>query len=315
MPPVSTQIRKKTDSSRISERVLANPSSEHLIPVLQKLPYVLVIEDFHYLNKKTQIEIFQQWKSFIDNQVSVVVVGTTHHAVDIARSNQDLLGRICRIDLGTWSLADLKSIVHKGLNYIGISDIAKIALPIAIESAGLPIITQQTCLQLFVDKEIFEIKKNTDAVNFTTEDVYKALNKIANQKYSQLEEYYLTLAAGPRLKYREFNTYEILLSCFIPDPLKFSLSRRELYDRIAGLPIPVDQVPPSDSIEETLKELQKFQSEMDIELLEWREKEATLHILEPSFLFYIRCRVQRDQSVSMTNEIYKDLITEWKKKF
>ena len=66
-------------------------SARHLLPLLKELPVQLVVEDFHYLSEKAKIEVFQQWKSFTDEGVSVVVISTTHHTVDIARSNPCLL--------------------------------------------------------------------------------------------------------------------------------------------------------------------------------------------------------------------------------
>jgi hypothetical protein len=134
----------------IRQRILASPSPHHLIPILQKLPVLLVVEDFHYLRESVQTTIFQQWKSFIDNEISVVVLGTTHHAVDIARSNQDLLGRILQIDVARWDEKDLTEIVSKGFSHLGIEQSADVTESIARESVGLPILTQQTCEQMLL---------------------------------------------------------------------------------------------------------------------------------------------------------------------
>jgi hypothetical protein len=106
------EVSAGTGSARtegeVRERIIANPSPAHLVPVLKTLPLLLVVEDFHYLSPEVQRIIFQQWKTFIDEEVSVIVIGTTHHAIDIATANQDLLGRLCQIDIAQWSIGDLE---------------------------------------------------------------------------------------------------------------------------------------------------------------------------------------------------------------
>jgi hypothetical protein len=126
----------------VRQKILASPSPQHLIPVLQTLPTILVVEDFHYLDAPAQTIIFQQWKSFIDNEISVIVLGTTHHAVDIANLNRDLLGRIAQIDVARWKEDDLQTIVEKGFSHLQLRLRSHVCSIIARESAGLPIITQ-----------------------------------------------------------------------------------------------------------------------------------------------------------------------------
>jgi hypothetical protein len=40
-----------------------------------------ILKKKEYLRRK----VFQQWKVFVDSEASVIVVGTTHHAVDLRR--------------------------------------------------------------------------------------------------------------------------------------------------------------------------------------------------------------------------------------
>jgi len=290
------QIGAETDStiseSQIRQYVLAKPSPRHLIPLLKYLPYVLIVEDFHYLKEDVQKSIFQQWKEFTDNEVSVIVLGTTHHAVDIAHANKDLIGRLCQIDISTWSDDDLKKIVENGFNYLSVSLDEEIIDLIAKESAGLPIITQQVCHQLFKDKGITKINRG-GTIGIVDKITTKfALHNLASTKYLQLEDYYNDLITGPRKRARKYNTYELVLTCFTLSPTKFSLQRHEIDQRLRDLPIEAVALPPAASINSTLSALGKFQNSRSMELLEWSDKRKTLYITEPSFLFYLRWRTQ-----------------------
>jgi len=118
---ISLGLKGTNSSETVRERVLSKPSPKHLIPILRELPYILVIEDFHYLNDATKKSLFQQWKDFTDSEVSTIIVGTAHHAVDLALSYKDLVGRISHIEVGTWDVEDLKKIIEQGLKELNIN--------------------------------------------------------------------------------------------------------------------------------------------------------------------------------------------------
>ena len=290
---VSVGVTAGMDDASIREKILAQPSPDHLIPVLKKLPLILVVEDFHYLDNNVKINVFQRWKTFADNEVSVIVVGTTHHAIDIADANKDLIGRIVQIDISRWEEDDLKTIISQGFSYLDQKNPVGLTRTIAAESAGLPIITQQTCEQLFIDKGIDELEKGDESVTFTKRDAYRALHNVATTKYKQLEAYYSRLTMGPRKKARKYNTYELVLSSFTLDPLRFALQRHEIGERLNEMPIDEKDKPPAASINSMLTALGRFQKKHGLEIFEWRRNERTLYILEPAFLFYVRWREER----------------------
>ena len=299
---VSIGIDNTMTETQVREKILAKPSPDHLVPLLKKFPFVLVVEDFHYLRASVKKHIFQQWKTFVDSEVSVIVVGTTHHAVDLAYANKDLVGRISSIEVSSWETKDLIEIVNKGFLYMSIPINDEIPQSIAEESVGLPIITQATCQQMFTDKELSKVNKGQD-ISFNRKDTYVALNHVAIYSYSQFQGIYNRLTVGPRKGARKYDTYELVLSAFSKDPLTFSLGRHDIDSRLNEMPIPPETIPPQNSINSMLKALENFQKKMDIELLEWSQKEQRLFILEPAFLFYLRWREPRDKPATLAELI------------
>lgn len=292
---VSLGINSSMSEIDIREKILAQPSPDHLIPVLQKLPFILIIEDFHYLKPEVQENVFQQWKIFVDNEVTVIVIGTTHHSIDLAFANRDLLGRITHVELSPWNIDDLSKIVIQGFKYLNLSISQNIIKEIAQESVGLPIITQETCHQIFMDKGISNLKLEEIEITFTKHCVYNALHNVAKINYSPLSKVYDILITGPRKGGRKYNTYELVLLTFSQDPIKYSLSRHEIEDRLNKFPLQMQEIPPSSSINSTLKALKKFQKDIGIELVEWIETVNCLYILEPTFLFFLRWRKPREK--------------------
>lgn len=312
----SLGITSKMGETEIREKILSKPSPDHLVPVLQKLPIILVIEDFHYLLSEVKKTIFQQWKVFVDNEVSVIVIGTTHHAVDLAYANKDLVGRISQIDISSWTKDDLLKIAIQGFNSLGLQVPNQALSPIAAESAGLPIITQAACYQLFIDKGIEEVEHGKLNVQFSKSDAYQSLYNNAITNYAQFEPICERLKNGARKRARKYNTYELVLSTFIQDPQTFSLKRHEIDERLKNINIPAEKRPPVASINSMLNALARLQKNMGIELLEWSNRDQRLYILEPSFLLYLRWREQRkkpptlEEFMASISEVFRSIVKE-----
>ncbi len=306
-----TYTREATESE-IRKLIIADPGPDLLVPILQKTNYVLVIEDFHYLDDDEKVLLFQQWKRFIDNEVSVLVLGTTHRAVDIANSNKDLIGRISQIDVLQWSHDDLEKICTSGFDHVGVSISSVLKASLSQEAVGLPIIVQQSCLQMMVDRGVETVAQaKKKRIVLTKRDAEAALHSVAKQKYTQFESYYSTLIRGPREKARKYKTYEIILGCFTLDPIKFSLKRKEIDQRMAKLIVIPSEVPPAASMNSTFGALRKFQEKRGFELLEWRPSEEILYIIEPSFLFYVRWRTLKTDQPKQLDFLELLLRTDW----
>jgi len=285
------------DDAEVRQRVLGSPGSDILIPILTDTTYRLVVEDFHYLPDEHKVTLFEQWKRFTDSEVSVIVLGTTHRAVEIANSNKDLVGRISQINVGNWAIKDLKKVCEQGFAYLNVTASSDCITTIAKEAVGLPIIVQQACLTLITSKGeeyIHQVRDRGDIVNPYA--ISQALHAVAVRRYAQFEEYYNTLVQGPREKARKYRTYEIVLGCFRLDPIKFSLRKSELIERIGRLDLKEGQEPPIPSLNSTLSALSKFQESRGLDLLEWQSARQTLHIIEPAFLFFVRWRKMRAQT-------------------
>lgn len=282
------------------EVVKSQISAKHLIPLLKEMPLQLIVEDFHYLEEDVKIEVFQQWKAFVDEAVSVLVVSTTHHAVDIARANPDLSGRTRFIDMGQWSLDDLAEIPRKGFGVLGIKSSEALRGRISKESCGLPIIAQQICQEIAINHDMTPGSRKRSA-NVQRDAVDKACEFVANNLYANHQNDYDQLITGPRKGQRKHASYENILASFALEPLQFSLRYYELIDRVGRLcgekPIP------QASINAALRALGKFQQRSNLRLLDWHDDARILYIVEPSFLFYLRQKLDNTAGEDLTEKL------------
>ncbi|WP_422055739.1 AAA family ATPase [Sphingomonas sp.] len=289
IPSVKLAGTEKSEESFRYAVIKSDISAKHLIPVLRTLPVLLVVEDFHYLSDAVKREIFQQWKAFVDEEVSVLVVSTTHHASDIARSNPDLRGRTRHIELDKWNLSDLSLIPKRGFEVLGVKSSVPFRNMIANESCGLPIVAQQICqtFALGLDLSPSSLDRRRD---YQPAHLHAAFVKVMELFYSDYERDYERLLAGPRSGSRKYDTYGAILGAFALEPLEFSLRKHELVGRVQELS--EDEKIPLASINSSLTALAGHQRRMGVNLLEWQAAQDMLHITEPTFLFFLRQKLK-----------------------
>jgi hypothetical protein len=312
---VATSATSQLNESEARQVILSDPSPMHLIPILKKLPITLVMEDYHYLSAEAQETIFQQWKYFVDEEVSVIVVGTTHHAIDVITANKDLLGRKIHLEIPSWSEVDLRKIVTQGFDYLEVPISLSVIRFIAKESVGLPIVTQHACEALFTRNSIYEHQINSH-IPCERSDVEEALRSVATDKFAELGQWYNRLIVGPRKRARKYDTYELVLACFADEPVKFQLQRHEISERLEKLCPDGSGLPPAPSVNSMLNAISSFQEKQSFDLLEWRGDEGVLYMLEPLFLFYIKWGVPQKTKDGNKNEnsaaaLLKKLLLDW----
>lgn len=310
---LSGGISAKNETAVTKTRMLADPSPRYLLPVLQKLPYLLVVEDFHYLRPEVQRRIFEEWKLFTDHGVSGVVVGTSHHGLDLVKANRDLRSRTIQIELPRWDHKDLQAIAVQGFTRLGVSIADALSQLIAEESVGLPIITQAVCLEMFLKKTRQNNGRLRGGETFSRQDVLDALHEVAIATYGHYSPLYDVLRRGARESIRRHNTYELVLWAFELDPLKFSLTREQIGERLSGLQSLSNgalAVPPNSSVTAMLDALGPLQAKWEKPLLEWNELNKELNIVEPTFLFYLRWRTSRTSQPTvgeLVHDLYREL--------
>ena len=209
-------------------KIYSEPSPEGIINELSNLKKILVIEDFHYLSSSTQQILFQQLKVFVDEEVTVILVGVGHHLVDVIYSNNELIGRIKHIKFSPWDLDDLSNIVIQGFDKLRVLIDDELIKMVAKESVGLPIITQSVCLEMLLNFDIRDVNEDNKYFRPTKNNIFKFLNVVATSKYSAFSDIYDRIVRGPRENSRKYNTYEIILLLFASEELLFSLTRENI---------------------------------------------------------------------------------------
>lgn len=266
IPNLNLKLDASGSLTSTKEFARAELSAQHLIPLLKRLPLQLVVEDFHYLDDDVKKELFQQWKSFVDEGVSVLVISTTHKSSEMFTANPDLGGRIRLLDLSQWSVEDLSKIVEKGLGYLRVRHGIALRSYVATESTGIPIITQQICHQFVLNMDT-SFHSHHLRKDYHPEHIKPDVRTVAKEFYSEFERDYDRLCEGPRSNARKYDTYSLILSSFVIDPVRFSLSKTELISRIRKIVGSANGVPKA-SLNSSLNALSGHQRRIGKTLLE-----------------------------------------------
>jgi hypothetical protein len=276
-----------------------------LIKHLKNTKQILVIEDFHYFSDILKKSLANFCKEISDSEGNIIIVSTTHHASDIVSIRPDLSGRIYQIDVDSWKQEDLEKISNLGFSELEI-DISKETISfIAAESVGLPIITQAVCQRMV----LLEIRNTTNNSNMLLGDsqAITSLNSTALKDYSHFAR---TIKIFQRLLNNDqYQIWAKVMSAFMVDPIVFTLNIDELYSRMRKFDLSDNLHTSSISkhiIIQQLINLPELKRQKP-PLIEWGAETEELHIIEPSFLYYIRWHDLRSKPLVVTQKAFEIL--------
>ncbi len=255
----------------------------------------LVIDDFHYVERKVQKAISRQLKEAVALGLPVVVLAVPHRGDDPIRANPDLRGRVQSLDIGYWSAEQLREIARQGFPKVGLKISDATIVGLAAESLGSPLLMQALCLEA---ARLALATKNTAAeITLDAAD----FKKIAHDTVSltNARTAFKKLTAGPKRHGRvrtafpmkggeTGDNYALVLRAVAADPPSTNFPYALIMSRIGEL---VEGKPPQGlQLVRALEQMQQIMSEglQDDRVLEWDEDKETLDIVDPHFLFYLR---------------------------
>lgn len=201
--------------------------------------FVLLIDDFHYIERGVQADIAEAIKEAAREEVSICVALVPHRSDDLVRANDDLRGRARGLEIDDWDTHDLKQIAYKGFDVLNIDFPEHAIERFAQEAAGSPQLMQLLCLQSCLETGItgktddlkFELKKSE------IEEIFRK-----SAEYADHDSTFDVLDSGPKPRGTERKIYDFvddnsgdvyrcLLRAIAADPPKLSFHYDELKER------------------------------------------------------------------------------------
>lgn len=229
-----------TSDSSTAVRVTAAEARK----ALQESGRVLVVDDFHFIERGVQQQIVRAVKPLVFNDTRVVFAAISHRVHDVPGAVEDMVGRSDPLRIDLWKKDELLVIARQGFAALGVLDIGgALADRLATASYGSPHLMQKLCRELVRD------------VNGVAESLPEAIDLHEPQDWTeffsaQIEDYagqwFTRLLSGPKIRGskrttfvlsngREVDGYGLILLAVASTGPQLSISRQTLNDAITGL--------------------------------------------------------------------------------
>lgn len=284
-----------TADSKVEDETMSSLYSSSLLDLivndLAETPYVIFIDDFHYIAKEIQSRLAKQIKELVRRRVKIICATVPYHSDDVLRANTDLQGRILSIDFEYWQKDTLRLIAEKGCNSLNICLPKEYIDRIANESSGSPQLMQSLCLSTCYVSGIIGVGAELQSLEISEEQFKKACDQTAlTTDYRSL---YSQMLEGPKVRgsdrksYRTKETdsldvYGIVLRALTLAPPSLTIRYSDLQGRIEQ--ICESEQPTGSSITSTCNQISLIAQKA----IEWDGNTDVLDIRDPYLLFYMR---------------------------
>jgi hypothetical protein len=293
---VETSVAGQKTTTTAEAGKLAIDHLTLLIKELKGSNYTLFIDDFHYIDRAAQPAIAEQIKEAVRQGLTIICAAVPYHSDDVIRSNNDLTGRIMKLDFKYWDGPQLRLIADLGFDALSVHCPADLARSMSEEAAGSPQLMQAICLCACMTASIREAQ----SVSFSLPDTSSFKSEICEAAVlttdfsSVLEK----MKEGPKTRGTERTShalkdgkvedvYPIIVRAIKADPPVLTLRYDDLEARISVL-CP-NGSPSGSSVLGACAHMAKLANEQaNAGLLEWDSANDVLDIRDPYLLFYIR---------------------------
>ena len=257
--------------------------------------FIIFLDDFHYIQKDVREEIGKEIKAAAEKGVRICTASVPHRSDDVVRSNTELRGRVTAIDMTYWATEELVQIAEKGFRNLNVTVGPATLNRMAEEAFGSPQLMQAICLNFCFERNILETNISNRMVNESEINFLQILERTSTT--SDFSTMLNTLHAGPKLRGTERkifkfvdqtsgDVYRCVLLALKANPASLSFRYDEMLKRTRE--VCVDDSPVGSSVSESLSQMAKLaKTVQDEPTIEWDED--VLDIVEPYFLFYLRC--------------------------
>lgn len=258
--------------------------------------FVVLIDDFHYMDRSIQSDVARQIKAAAAAGVNVCTASVPHRADDVVRGNPELRGRVRAVDIDYWQHDELEKIASAGFHLLNLQISTNAIATYISECSGSPQLMQALCLQTCFEAGIREACDIFKDLSMDDSCAPKVLEETSTR--TDFGSLVRKMHNGPKTRGTErkefdFNdgskgdVYRCVLLAIAADPPCLSIPYNALYKRIEAACI--RDTPQSASIYQACGQIARMALEMypDQRVVEWEEDEI-LEIEDPYFLFYLR---------------------------
>lgn len=143
--------------------------------------FVVLIDDFHYMDRSIQSEVARQIKAAAAAGVKICTASVPHRADDVVRGNPELRGRVRAVDIDYWQNDELEKIAATGFDLLKVNVTADAILKFIRESSGSPQLMQALCLQTCFESGVRDARKHLEDLSMDSAFVARVLEETSTR--------------------------------------------------------------------------------------------------------------------------------------
>jgi hypothetical protein len=272
--------------------------------------FVLFLDDFHYIRKHAQTDVAKHIKAAAERGIRICVATVPHRADDVVRTNHELRGRLAQLDTTFWSVHELAQIAVTGFSKLLVNITSQQAARLAEEACGSPQLMQRICLDVCFDLGLRQEQKESTSINLETTRLQSILEQ--SSTHADFGTMVENMHHGPKTRGTERrvhklidgsegDVYRVLLLALAHGNPAMVVPYNTLMDRIGA--VCTGDPPAASSVVQACRQLDAIAKRVapTERVLEWDDQEltGTMSIVNPYFLFYLRCSRKLQKLASM----------------
>lgn len=288
---VGVNAARKTGSG--DKRSLALAPRPAAVSQLRASGKPLIIDDFHYLDRKFQGEVVRALKPLVFEGHPVVIIAIPHRRYDAVKVEREMTGRVESISVPAWSATELMEIPQAGFPLLNAELTATQRERFAKEAYGSPHLMQEFCRGLCSQERVVETLDKMRRLTPKDPELFRAIaegtGKVIFDK----------LAKGPRQrsdrKPRPLNAggeadiYRVVLLALAKlapgmERVDYELLRGAIRQTLAA------EIPQAHEVSRVLEKMAEIASsdEASTPVIDWDKEEQELHVTDPFFAFFLK---------------------------
>lgn len=265
------------------------------ISMLQTEEIPLVVDDFHYIDKKIQKSIVRALKAPIMHGLPVIFIAIPNRKYDAVEVEREMTGRIENIEMPAWEEDELRSIAVQGFKALNIKVSSDLITRLSQSAYGSPFLMQEFCRTLCERCEIEEYVEKTQYISDNI-DIKNVFTEIAEHSGRSI---FNKLKRGPRARSdrkkrllqsgEETDIYGVVLEglkALQPgvESMPYELLRNNIREVLAENP------PQKNEISRVLDQIAKisYTDTSSTSVIDWQRDDDIITITDPFFAFFLK---------------------------
>mgnify|MGYP002743699731 FL=1 len=247
----------------------------------------IILEDFHYLPEKTQLNFAVALKAFHElSDYTFIVVGVWRNLGSISMQNGDLEGRIITVDADKWTRSELLEVIQKGEQLMNIKIDCSFKEGLVDSCFGSVFVVQEACAKVCDRNKLLETQDDLVAVGGDVSEIVKDVINSNSRRYIDFIDIF---SKGIRTRKLSLNKW--VLRALIEegvDKAEKGIALKELRQTISSKHPSGDAI--ASPLQSVLKNTLKVQVKNGIKpiVLEYDRRSRLLSVVDKTFLIWMR---------------------------